>query len=388
MDVARLRAETPACKDLIHFNNAGAGLMPLPVQEALSYHLSLEARIGGYEANDAAKAGVEAFYTEIAGLLNAKPAEIAYIENATRAWDMAFFSLPLQEGDRILTHASEYASNYLAFLLQAKRRRLEIDLIPSDGSGQVDVATIEGLITPKTRLIALTHVPTQSGLVNPAAEVGRIAREHGITYLLDACQSSGQIDLDVEAIGCDILSGTGRKYLRGPRGTGFLYMREELANALEPAFIDLFAAKWTGPESYELIPGAKRFENWERFVAGQIALGEAARYARTIRLQEIERRVRELGSVLRTALAEVPGVAVHDLGEVKCGIVTFTKEGCPPEDMAKALRAQKMNISVSQQTSAQLDLGPRGLRQVARASVHYYNIEEEIARFVGAVAAL
>ncbi|MEM8773410.1 MAG: aminotransferase class V-fold PLP-dependent enzyme [Pseudomonadota bacterium] len=388
IDIARVRAETPACNDLIHFNNAGASLMPLPVQEAVNRHLALEARIGGYEAHAEAASDIQAFYDQMAGLLNAAPDEIAFVENATRAWDMAFFSLPLQEGDRILTHASEYVSNYLGVLLQAKRRGLEIDLIPSDGSGQVDVGAIEGLITAKTRLIALTHVPTQGGLVNPAAEVGQIAKAHGLFYLLDACQSAGQIALDVETIGCDMLSGTGRKYLRGPRGTGFLYVREALAKTLEPPFIDLFAARWTSADTYELVPDAKRFENWERFVAGQIALGEAVRYARSIGLLEIEERVGALGGQLRAALAEVSGVTVHDLGERKCGIVTFTNEGIPPEPMADALRAQGMNISVSYQTSAQLDLGPRGLPQLARASLHYYNTEDEIGRFVEAVSSI
>lgn len=386
LDIARLRADTPACETVLHFNNAGAGLMPVQVQEAVMGHLKLEAKIGGYEAHAMAKDACEAFYSEMAGLLNAKPAEIAFIENATRAWDMAFFSLPLQPGDRVLTHASEYVSNYLGLLLQAERRGLEIDLIPSDASGQVDVDAIAGLIQPKTRLIALTHVPTQGGLVNPAEEVGRVAKEHGLFYLLDACQSAGQIDLDVEKLGCDMLSGTGRKYLRGPRGTGFLYVREGLIAELEPPFIDLFSATWTGPDTYKLAPDALRFENWERFVAGQIGLGAAVKYARSVSLPAIEARVTELGAALRAALGDVPGVSVQDLGTRKCGIVTFTKDGVTPQDITAKLSAHGMNISVSNRTSAQLDLGPRGLDHLARASVHYYNTEDEITRFVEAVA--
>lgn len=388
LDIDALRADTPACQSLLHFNNAGAGLMPLPVQTALHDHLKLEAEIGGYEAHADAKTKADAFYTEMAALLNAKPGEIAYIENATRAWDMAFFSLPLEPGDRVLTHASEYVSNYLGFLLQAQRRGLEIDLIPSDASGQIDVDAIPSLIQPKTRLIATTHVPTQGGLVNPAEEVGRIAKAHDLYYLLDACQSAGQIDLDVAKLGCDMLSGTGRKYLRGPRGTGFLYVREALVETLDPPFIDLFAATWTSPDTYELQPDAKRFENWERFVAGQIGLGVAASYARTIGMPLIEARVTHLGATLRAALADIPGVTLHDLGHRKCGIVTFTKDGTTPQDMTAALRARHMNISVSNRTSAQLDLGARGLDHLARASVHYYNTEDELARFCAAITEL
>ena len=389
IDIAAIRADTPACGEILHFNNAGAGLMPRPVYEALTGHINLEYNIGGYEAHAAAKADCEAFYTEFAGLLNADPSEIAFIENATRAWDMAFYGLPLKEGDRILTHASEYVSNYLAFLQQAKRRGLEIDLIPSDESGQVDVDAIAGLITPRTRVIALTHVPTQGGLVNPAEEVGKIAKQHGLIYVLDACQSAGQIDLDVQALGCDVLSGTGRKYLRGPRGTGFLYVRKGLIEQIEPPFIDLFAATWTGPQSYELAPDAKRFENWERNIAGQVGLMRAVRYARDIGLPAIENRVTALGAGLRAALGDIPGVHVQDLGRRKCGIVTFTKDGLSPQQVFKALGAQKMNTSVALMTSARLDMEPRGFHDgLSRASVHYYNTEDEIARFAGAVAAL
>lgn len=389
MDITALRGDTPACANMVHFNNAGAALMPQPVVDALTGHLALEAELGGYEAEAAAADGLAAFYSEFAALLNADPFEIAYIENATRAWDMAFYGLPLKEGDRILTHASEYVSNYLAFLQLAQRRGIEIDLVPSDASGQIDVEAIPALITPRTRVIAITHVPTQGGLVNPAHEVGRIAREHGLLYVLDACQSVGQIDVDVQRIGCDVLSGTGRKYLRGPRGTGFLYMRRALADQTDPPFIDLRAATWTGPNSYEWAPGAKRFENWERYMAGQIGLGVAVGYARAIGLPAIEARVVEISNQLRAALTDIPGIDVQDLGTRKSGIVTFTKDGVAPQDIFKALKAQKMNVSVALTTSARLDMVPRGLTEgLTRASVHYYNTEDEVSRFAAAVGAL
>jgi cysteine desulfurase / selenocysteine lyase len=388
LDIRRLRAETPGCGHVLHFNNAGASLMPVPVIEAMNGVLHDEVQVGGYEAERRASDQLAAFYTEFAALLQVEPSEVAYVENATRAWDMAFYGLQLEPGDRILTHGSEYVSNYLAMLHQAKRRQLEIDVVPSDASGQIDCEALEKRITPRTRLIAITHVPTQGGLVNPAEEVGSIARKHGLIYMLDACQSVGQIDVDVRKIGCHVLSGTGRKFLRGPRGTGFLYVANDMIDRIDPPFIDLRAATWTEPDRYELAPGAKRFENWESNVAGRVGLAAAVRYARAVGMDRIAGRVAFLAEALRERLAEVKGVTLHDLGSRKSGIVTFRKGDLDPTQMAAQLREVGINVSVSALAYARLDLGARGLPSLLRASVHYFNTEAEIDTFAGAIAKL
>jgi len=388
IDVAQARRDTPATERILHFNNAGAALMPTPVLTAQLRHLQLEADTGGYEAAAAANDQLESVYTSIARLLNAAPTEIALVENATVAWDMAFYSVNFVPGDRILTAQAEYASNYIAFLQITRRTGAVIEVVPSDAAGELDLAALDRMTDPPTKLIAITHVPTNGGLVNPAAAVGRIARAKNILYLLDACQSVGHMPIDVAEVGCDMLSATGRKYLRGPRGTGLLYVRRAILDQLDPPFLDLQAATWTAPDRYELRGDARRFENWERNVAAQLGLGAAVDYALALGLPAIEARVKLLADDLRQRLADIGGVLIRDRGRHRCGIVTFTLEGKPSRDLVAALRQQRMNCHASAPGNTLLDSTARRLPDLVRASVHYYNTEDEVARFAQAVAAL
>jgi cysteine desulfurase/selenocysteine lyase len=379
--VARARAETPGCERLIHFDNAGAALQPTVVRDTVARHLQREADLGGYAAADAASDAIEGVYGAAARLLGCSAAEIAVVENATRAWDMVFYAVDWRPGDRILTGRAEYASNVIAMLQVARRHEVEVVVVDDDGHGQVDVAALEAALDDRVRMIAITHVPTSGGLVNPAEAIGALARDSGVLFLLDACQSAGQLALDVDELRCDALTATGRKFLRGPRGTGLLYVRDRWIEQLEPPLLDLHAATWTSPTTYVIRDDARRFENWECNVAAKLGLGAAIEYALGWGVEAIAERVSGLAGRLRAQLGEVRGVDVHDRGERQCGIVTFTVDGAPAADVEAHLRRAGVNTSVSRRESAQLDLPARGLSEVVRASPHYYNTEEEIDRF-------
>lgn len=388
IDILRARRETPGCEAVLHLNNAGAALMPQQVLHAVVGHVQREALLGGYEAAEQAHAAVEHVYDAAATLLGCQRDEIAFVENATRAWDMAFYAVPLGRGDRILTAMAEYASNYLAYLQVARKTGATIEVIPNDAHGQISIAALRQAIDARVKLIAITHVPTNSGLVNPAAAVGDVARQAGVLYLLDACQSVGQMPIDVDVIGCDMLSTTGRKYLRGPRGTGLLYVRRSVLEQLEPPFVDLHAAEWVARDRFVLRPDARRFENWETNYAGKIGLGVALDYALSWGLDNIWARITALASTLRERLAALHGVTVHDPGAERCGIVSFTVNGHDADEIRQTLARQHINVTVSRLTSTRLDMEARSLPSVVRASVHYYNSEVEVDRFCATLATI
>jgi selenocysteine lyase/cysteine desulfurase len=386
IDVARAQAETPGCAHVLHFNNAGASLQPTPVINAVCDHLEREAMGGGYEAAEEAFPTIERAYDSVAAMLGCGRDEVAMVENATRGWDMAFYAQTFRPGDRILTGRSEYASNVIALLQVARRTGAQVEVVPDDEHGQISLDALKHMLDDKVRLIALTHVPTNGGLVNPAVAVGAVARDAGVPFLLDACQSVGQMPVRVDEIGCAMLSATGRKFLRAPRGTGFLYVRREWIEKLDPPFLDLRAATWTSPNAYEIRNDARRFENWESHVAGRIGLGAAVEYALGWGLESISLRVTELAELLRAELGALAGVVVHDKGLIRCGIVTFIKESEDSVSLHRRLRALKINTSVSSPEYARFDMEGRGLGDLLRASVHYYNTEDDVLRFCSAVA--
>ena len=390
LDLDRLRAETPGCAHRIHFNNAGAGLMPTPVLETMTAYLELEAELGGYEAADARADDIHDFYVATADLLGCRAENVAFAPSATEAFARALSAIPFARGDLILTTRDDYISNQIAFFSLRKRFGVEVIHAPNLPEGGVDVDAMARLMHERRpSLVAATHIPTNSGLVQPVAEIGSHCRELELLYLVDACQSVGQYVIDVERLGCDFLSATCRKFLRGPRGSGFLYVSDRsLAAGYEPLFIDMRGARWVGFEEYEQVETAARYEDWEFSYATVLGTAAATRYALAVGIDAIAERTPTLGGGLRDSLAEIDGVRILDRGGERCAIVTFTLSGWTSEALVHELRRRRINSSLSARDHALFDFTDKGVDACVRLSPHYYNTEREVADVVAAVREL
>ncbi len=383
-----VRSITPGVRNVAHFNNAGSSLPPQPVIDATIGHIQREADIGGYEAAAEAHEELEGFYDNAATLLNAHRDQIGFIENATRAWDMAVYGYPFAQGDRVLTCRAEYASNLIALMQLHQQCGIEIVVIDDDEHGQIDLSHLERELRAGAEMVAMTHIPTNGGLVNPAEAVGDLCQAYDTFYVLDACQSVGQIPLDVQTLKCDVLSGTGRKYLRGPRGTGFVYAGPRALERIEPPMLDLHAAVWTSETTYTFRDDARRFENWETNFAGKIGLSAAMQYALDVGIDASSARLFSLAANMRTRLNAIDGTTVHDQGSRQAGIVTFTIDGHTAEQVKAELASQNINISVSAMTHDHFGIPRRDLPKMLRASVHYFNNDSEIDRLLAAASDL
>lgn len=377
-EIQAFRAETTGTAERIHLGNAGASLPPDIVVNTMVDFLREEALYGGYETEAKYRARLDHTHTLIAQLIHAHPDEIALVENASAAWDIAFNGLHFQQGDEVITSEMEYVSNVLGLLNAQKLYGIVIKMIPNDAEGNFPINALEAAITARTKLIAITHVPSTAGNVLPAAAIGEVARKHNIVYLLDACQSVGQMPVDVQAIGCDMLAVTGRKYLRGPRGSGFLYVRRQMLDKLKLLFFDGRTVSSVNQQGFVVREEAKRFEWYEKNPAVILGLQKAVEYVLNIGVERIWHRIQYLMLLFRQRLVEIDGITVHDQGDELCGIVTFSISGVPAADVRTKLAAKNINVNIGFAKSTLYYMNRKGLDGIVRASVHYYNTEEEI----------
>jgi selenocysteine lyase/cysteine desulfurase len=377
--ILQWREDTPGVAGRVHLNNAGAGLMPSRVHSAITNHLQLELLHGGYEAEDEAAESVHDAYAAVANLIGAAPANVAMVENATVAFYQALSCFDFQRGDVIVTTRNDYISNQLAYLSLARRCGVVVQRAEDLAVGGVDPDSVRDLLrNPKVRLLAVTWVPTNSGLIQPVEALGEIAAAAGVPYLIDACQAVGQLPVDVRKLRCDFLAATARKFLRGPRGIGFLYAADRvLERGQYPLYIDMRGATWKTPDSFALAADARRFENWEFSYGLVLGLGEAARYAAEVGARG-GARARELAAKTRLKLGELEGLRVLDRGAELAAIVTVEIRGRHAPDVMNELRTRGINTSAAVRDHSIIDMDQKRAASALRISPHYYNTEAEI----------
>jgi len=377
-EIQKFRDETRGTSACTHFNNAGASMPTDKVVDTVIDYLREEAIHGGYETEYKYKEHLENVYSLIARLINAGKDEIAIVENASMAWGLAFNGIEFKRGDEIITSEMEYVTNLLGFLNAEQMQGVQIKVIPNDDNGNFSLQALEDTITDQTRLIAITHIASTAGCVVPIIEIGKIARRHNILYLVDACQTVGQVPVNVQEIGCDILSATGRKYLRAPRGTGFLYVRKEVQDKLKIFFMDGHTAELISENAFKIRNDGRRFEVYEKNRALTLGLGRAVEYALEIGMERTWQRIQYLADFMRGELEKIEDITVHDRGGEKCGIITFSVSGIGSSRVKSVLAERKIHVSVGLAKSTLIYMNRNSLSTVVRASVHYYNTEEEI----------
>jgi selenocysteine lyase/cysteine desulfurase len=374
------RQETPGCVNRVHLNNAGAGLMPKSVVDAIVGHLSREANFGGYESADDAAESVENAYTSVAHILGAHSRNVAIVENSTVAFFQALSAFDFRPGDVIVTTRNDYISNQLAYLSLSRRHGIAIRRAADLSTGGADPQSVRELLRdPRVRLLAVTWVPTNSGLIQPVETLGEVAESAGVPYLIDACQAVGEIPVDVSRLRCDFLSATARKFLRGPRGIGFLYISDRaLQRGEHPLYLDMRGAEWKTADSFQLTPDARRFENWEFAYSLVLGLGEAARYAARVGIETGGRRAQELAAAVRDKLSALPGFRVLDRGKELAAIVTVEVPGWHSTVLVQFLRTRNINTAATLRDYAVIDMDEKRAASALRISPHYYNTEAEL----------
>ncbi|MCK0070977.1 aminotransferase class V-fold PLP-dependent enzyme [Kordiimonas laminariae] len=388
LELEKMREITPGAAKRLHLDNCGAALMPEPVINAIQSHLDQEVRMGGYVAQEQQSAVIDGVYNSLSRLIGGSVQDFAITGSAVDAWTKAFYSVPMKEGDNIITAYNEYCSNYVAYLHRAKRRGIEVRVAYPKSDGQLDLNQLESLIDDKTKLISVTHVPSSSGQILPVEEIGKIAKAKDILYLVDTCQSVGQLPVKVESVGCDMATGTARKFLRGPRGMGFLYMNEKARNRIEPVVATNKSAAWIGDQEIEFRSDTALFEAWERNIGNQIAFGAAIDYLLELGLEKATEEIQHRAAYLRQNLYNIKGVIPTCQEDATAAIITFNKEGHDATTVKAKFHDEGVGVQVSTIEHTRLDLGARGINTTIRVSPHYYNSKEELDRFLNMIEAL
>lgn len=380
--LARIRRDTPGLKGRLNLDNAGSSFMATPVIERMKAALEQDVLLGGYVAQEQQQNELDDIYPTLAALFGGLATDYAVVGSAVDGWTKAFYSLPLELGDNIVTAYTEYCANYVAYLQLKEKRGVEIRVARMAAEGGVDLEHLESLVDANTKLISITHMPSSSGEIVDVAAVGRIARKHDILFQLDACQSAGHIPLNVNDLGCDIMTGTARKFLRGPRGIGFLYVNERARQKMEPIVLTNQSAAWVQSDKYDLRSDTRVFEAWERSVVNQLGFKAALDYYQNIGVKEAGHTLLNVADYLRSGLAVKSNVSMTCPHSARSAIITFNLTGLSPEDVKMRMEGHGISTQIASVNHTRLDLEARQIDKAVRVSPHYYTTSEDVDRFL------
>lgn len=371
---------------LIHFNTAGSGLMPPSVADAMIDCVRREAEGGAYETELYYDKVVQhEVYQRIARLLAAPVEDVALFDSATRAWCSVVCRLDLGPADRVWVTPYEYAGNLISLLRLRDRTGCRIEVVPTTPAGDLDLDWMAANVSDDVALVSVTHIPSGCGIVNPVAEIGRLLAPYRCFYAVDGCQSVGHVPTSVAEIGCDLLTGAGRKFLRGPRGTGFAYVAPRLRKALVPEFHDLHVAQVVAPDRYEVTdPSARSLELAERTTAAVVGLDVALEH----HLTTGQDRPQAAFPILRALLADLPDIELILPGTNHSGILSFRHHTLPAERIVAGLAERNINAWQIRGDHTPIFMARHGVDRAVRASVHYYNTGDEAAAFTDALRSI
>ena len=380
MNIETIRSQTKGLDGKLFFNSAGSSLMQDQVIECMQDYLEQERMIGGYAAASKYQESINRFYSEVANLIKTKERNIAFATSASDAYNQALSSIPFKNKDVIITTNNDYISNQLAFIGLQKRYDIDIVRVKDLEHGGMDTKDcLEKIEKLNPRLVAITHIPTNSGLIQDVYSIAPACKASGAYYLVDTCQSIGQLNISVEKLNCDFLTATGRKFMRGPRGSGFLYVSDRVLNeGLTPLFTEQCGAEWTEEFGYRIIDSAVRFERWERNCGNMLGLAKAAEIINEIGMENIEKSNYELQLFTREQLGKLSNIKCTDIGKDLCNIITFTSADGSINRIVDLFSTHNVSYSISGINSALIDFTKRQLTEVVRISPHYFNTEEEI----------
>jgi len=380
--VEQIRSDFPILKDLIYLDSASTSLTPKQVVEAMNeYYYRYNANVGRGAYRIAIESGekVEEIRGKIAKFINAEDEEIIFTKNTTEAINTVANGLNFEKGDNICVSNMEHHSNLIPWL-NLKQIGVEVNIVEANSEGVVENSEIEKHVDDRTKLVAINHISNSLGSIQDIETIEKIAHENNSLFLVDGAQSLGHTKIDVERINADFMACPGHKGLLGPVGTGFLFLKEDIANDLKPTNLGGGTITNVNGHDFTLENIPHRFEGGTQNISGIIGLGRAIDYINNIKVSNIEKHCSNLTKKIWELFLNIEGLTLYGTPKNTHSIVSFNIEGVNPYDASKILD-ETGNICVRSGFHCAIPgINHLNADGTVRVSVHYYNNMSDIEK--------